>query len=419
MFTDGYGKQTRDILDVRESTCYMLDEYGEVVISNDCNNISYYAILTAPADWDGWSSSYTGDIVIPEKVTYNDVEYPVTSIDNYSFYDSQITSLTIPNSIPANDIYIWGCDKLNKVKANVNWIYKLESQFTYLNVKELHFTGGYIDYIPRIPSVEVLDLQKVTNSDLGQTAFAEFLENNNYVGFKNIRKLVLPENLWIIRERQFDGLWMLEEIVIPDGVTEIPDGAFYDCHALAKVEFSENLTSIGKYAFYSCHALENIVIPEGVTEIGDAAFYGCNYADEIVIASSVQRIGNNAFALCNQVERMEVHATIPPSIKAKTFYQVNRNIEFVVPTEARNAYAEDIYWREFIQEVPTDVETTTINSLVVYTQGGMIYVEGVETDYNIFDAFGRLIYTGRESVLSLPRGVYVVAIGDKIKKVVL
>ena len=419
LFTDGYGKQTRDILDVRESTCYMLDEYGEVVISNDCNNISYYAILTAPADWDGWSSSYTGDIVIPEKVTYNDVEYPVTSIDNYSFYDSQITSLTIPNSIPANDIYIWGCNKLNKVKANVNWIYKLESQFTYLNVKELHFTGGYIDYIPRIPSVEVLDLEKVTNCDLGQTAFAEFLENNNYVGFKNIRKLVLPENLWIIRERQFDGLWMLEEIVIPDGVTEIPDGAFYDCHALAKVEFSENLTSIGKYAFYSCHALENIVIPEGVTEIGDAAFYGCNYADEIVIASSVQRIGNNAFALCNQVERMEVHATIPPSIKAKTFYQVNRNIEFVVPTEARNAYAEDIYWREFIQEVPTDVETTTINSLVVYTQGGMIYVEGVETDYNIFDAFGRLIYTGRESVLSLPRGVYVVAIGDKIKKVVL
>ena len=57
--------------------------------------------------------------------------------------------------------------------------------------------------------------------------------------------------------------------------------------------------------------------------------------------------------------------------------------------------------------------------MVVYTQGGMIYVEGVETDYNIFDAFGRLIYTGRESVLSLPRGVYVVAIGDKIKKVVL
>ena len=223
----------------------------------------------------------------------------------------------------------------------------------------------------------------------------------------------------MIHDRQFEGLWMLEEIVIPDGVTDIPDGAFYDCHALANIEFSKNLTSIGKYAFYSCHALENIVIPEGVTEIGDAAFYGCNYADEIVIASSVKRIGNNAFALCNQVERMEVHATIPPSIRAKTFYQVNRNIEFVVPVEARNAYAEDIYWCEFIQKAPTDIDATNTDSFVVYTQGGMLYIEGVETDYSVFDASGRLVYTGRDAQLALPRGVYVVAVGGEVEKVVL
>ena len=378
---------------------------------------------------------YTGDIVIPSNVVYKDKNYDVAQIYEDAFTGTSITSLSVSNGL--NSIDLSGCDNLVALKGNIDFIGACSGLNSLKGLKEIYVTSGtlatgdvvYFNFLNllQIPTLEVLDLSKVENTELSPEMFKETYVDvfNEYYGgrlhlsLKNLRKLVLPEGLTMIHDRQFEGLWMLEEIVIPDGVTEIPDGAFYDCHALANIEFSKNLTSIGKYAFYSCHALENIVIPEGVTEIGDAAFYGCNYADEIVIASSVQRIGNNAFALCNQVERMEVHATIPPSIRAKTFYQVNRNIEFVVPAEARNAYAEDIYWREFIQEVPTDVETTTTNSLVVYTQGGMIYVEGVETDYNIFDASGRLVYSGRESVLSLPRGVYMVVVGDEVEKIVL
>ena len=36
-----------------------------------------------------------------------------------------------------------------------------------------------------------------------------------------------------------------------------------------------------------------------------------------------------------------------------------------------------------------------------------------------FDAAGRLIYTGRESVLFLPHGVYMVVIGNEVEKVVI
>ena len=379
--------------------------------------------------------NYTGDIVIPSSVVYEDKSYNVVQIEENAFTGTSITSLTVSNGL--NSIDLSECDNLVALRANIDFIEGCGGLNSLKNLREIYVTSGtlvtgdvvYFNFLNllQIPTLEVLDLSKVENAELSPEMFKETYVDiiNDYyavrlhLSLKNLRKLVLPEGLKKIHERQFEGLWMLEEIVIPDGVTEIPDGAFYDCHALAKVEFNENIASIGNYAFYCCHALENIVIPEGLTEIGDAAFYGCNYADEIVIASSVKRIGNNAFALCNQVERMEVRATIPPSIKVKTFYQVNRNIEFVVPTEALNAYAEDIYWREFIQKAPTDIDATNTDSFVIYTQGGVLYVEGVDADYNVFDSAGRLVYTGSDTQLQLPRGIYMIAIGRKIQKVVL
>ena len=58
-------------------------------------------------------------------------------------------------------------------------------------------------------------------------------------------------------------------------------------------------------------------------------------------------------------------------------------------------------------------------SNIVYYGNGIICVVNKGKSYEIFDASGKLIYTGRESVLSLPRGVYVVVIEGEVEKVVL
>ena len=45
-------------------------------------------------------NSYSGDVVIPEKITYKGVEYPVKSIGEGAFNGcSRLTSITIPNSV--------------------------------------------------------------------------------------------------------------------------------------------------------------------------------------------------------------------------------------------------------------------------------------------------------------------------------
>ena len=47
-----------------------------------------------------WDDDYSGDVVIPETVTYNGITYSVTSLGWACFtYCSSLTSITIPNSV--------------------------------------------------------------------------------------------------------------------------------------------------------------------------------------------------------------------------------------------------------------------------------------------------------------------------------
>ena len=49
---------------------------------------------------NSYSNEYTGSVVIPESVTYNETIYSVTSIGYQAFYSCYgLTSITIPNSV--------------------------------------------------------------------------------------------------------------------------------------------------------------------------------------------------------------------------------------------------------------------------------------------------------------------------------
>ena len=62
-------------------------------------------------------SEYTGDVIIPETVTYNNVTYSVTSIGNDAFYGcTGLTSITIGNSVTSIGDYAFSdCTGLKSV----------------------------------------------------------------------------------------------------------------------------------------------------------------------------------------------------------------------------------------------------------------------------------------------------------------
>ena len=407
------------------------------------------------------NGDYKGEIIIPATVTYNGVTYTVNEIREDAFKGNKnITVVKIAetfNHMSCNGWYedgnyqieethhipygcFEGCDNLTSVTAT-STAFSIAFDFEYMSstkqikkiklLNDLYSDGAYYynNYIPfRFVGLEYFDL-----SDLGITEIQ--MENSGYgyyqeiivMSFKevhNLKILILPKTLTNIPAELCREAWSLQSITIPKGVTEIGDATFYNCHALSSVKFEGAPERIGKYAFYNAHALTSISIPNGVEEVGAAAFYGCTYLTDIEIPASVKVMGDNSFALCSKVKSIKSAALVPPTIEDKTFYEVDLNTPLYVYESAYEAYKADRYWGRFnniikVDNMPTDVENTDASSVVVYTQGGMLYVEGADADYSVFDASGRLVYTGRDAQLQLPRGVYVIVVGGEVEKVVL
>ena len=350
---------------------------------------SYSGAYTIP---DGIESIAGGAFAECTGLTSVTIPNSVTSIGSSAFSGcSGLTSVTIPNSVTSIGYSAFSyCSGLTSlVVPNPNLQIEGEYYGSFISSTALKYISApacifdihsdytsYPSFFPqKLDSIKVIGGELSENAlwvinlsrktlqsvDLSGTAHAD-LADEAFKEFYNLRKLILPANLTHIGYKSVAECVKLQSIDIPASVEEIDDRAFEDCRSLQSITFgganpapgrfnapaaASQLRRIGNWAFYNAHELQNLVIPEGVTEIGDGAFYGCTYLEDLTLPSSVQAIGDNCFALCAKLQKITVNSVTPPSIQAKTFYDVKRQIPVYVPDEAVSAYEGDTYWREF------------------------------------------------------------------------
>ena len=312
------------------------------------------------------SHQYTGDIVIPETITYEGKEYTVTAIAQGAFSQTNITSIAFPNSITSIDRgAFYCCSSLDSVA---------------------------------LP-------EKVTV--IGDMCFA-----NCY----SLRRVVIPEGVTLIDNSAFNSCHSLDSLIIPNSVTRIEDWAFALCKGLTYVEMSRGLTYVGRGAFGDCYALKSVlitdlsawsminfgdynanpltttktlkindeeitdlVIPDNVTYIGDyafrgctnitsvtmgenvtsigsSAFYGCKNCTSITIGENVTSIGNWAFYGCSAMTSLTSLPRKVPTTTSNSFDSaIKDQATLYVPSAALEAYSNKAPWSDFYDIVVLNI----------------------------------------------------------------
>lgn len=228
------------------------------------------------------NKAYTGDIVVPDAVTYQDISFKVTAVNDSAFFEAAgITSLSLPDAINAIGKNVcYDCTGMTAIKFPSNLKSLGDYALAYTKIQEAVLPEGF--------------------ETVGVRAF---------MSCSALKSVSLPSTLKAISDYGFYGCG-LEQINIPDGVTGLGTNVFQSNKSLKTAKLPANITAIPSSFFSDCSALENIDIPASVTELKSAAFKNCSNL-KIDIPAGISNLGSEVFSGCSSLETM----TLPASIK--------------------------------------------------------------------------------------------------------
>ena len=189
---------------------------------------------------------------------------------------------------------------------------------------------------------------------------------------KNIREIVLPENLECIPFGLFSMCDGLEILKIHDNCKRIEASAFMLCSNLREISFNQKLEAIGEDAFYGCY-LTTLNLPPSLCQLGASSFGGMSQTlHEVRCAAKIPPICKESISYPGELP------FTPP-------YDESEEFTLYVPYGSKEAYSTQWGWNCFFKIVETDdfpfsgVHDTVINEN--------------RQDNSIYDLSGRKIET--------------------------
>ena len=311
------------------------------------------------------TASGLAHITILESITPSDgITYSVTSIGDYAFSGSDLTSVTIPSSvtsigteafqgsgltsvtIPSSVTSIGAgafakCADLTSIdveSGNQNFSSKDGVLFSKDEKTIVCYPAGYTGNSYAIPS---------TVTSIGEAAFSGCTKLTSITippsvtsigvgafGGSVFMSVTIPSSVSSIGAYAFSSS-QLSSIIFAEGskLTSIEPNTFEQCQYLASITIPSSVTSIGEYAFADCSGLKSAPFAEGaeLNDIGSYAFSGCSGLTSVTIPSSVTSIMEGAFRGCSALATVYLpKKTAAAELGESAFDKTSSDIKFCV-----------------------------------------------------------------------------------------
>jgi hypothetical protein len=378
-----------------------------------------------PNQYINYKQEFSGDIVIPESVTYNGKTYSVTSIGERAFYFcGYMTSVTIPNSVKSiGELAFESCTGITSltIGENVDSIaYGAFSFCTKLTSVEI---PSSVRYLGDDAFRDCSNLTSVTIGNnvyyMGQDTFGRTKWYNKqpnglvyagsmlykykgtmpegttisinegtlgiadaaFQGKKELTSVTIPNSVKYIGEWTFSGCTGLTSMDIPNSVTTIAMCAFSGCNGLTSLTIGNSVKTIGKYVFSSCSSLSSVSIPDNVTFIDEYAFSNCSGLQSITIGSGIETIEKNVFSYCGKMADVYCYAENVPSTNSNAF--IGSPIESAtlhIHRASLTSYSDTEPWKNFKNKVAVEDPVLTCETPTITVDGNSIKFECNTTD---------------------------------------
>ena len=383
-------------------------------------------------------ASYSGDITIPEQVTYEDIVYDVTSIGDFAFAECEnLVSVQIPSSVRVLEEGAFiGCENLISVNIpegvteirnscffgtglteitipksvksidnrafgyNLKSITMLCGEGTYLGQRwiECNYDDQLCIHIESLKDwsgvpVEGIAYGHIANTETKYPSYRLFLND------EEITDLTIPNDFSTIGNKAFNWCSSITSVTIPGSVEKV-GLAFRNCPNLSSVTIQEGVKYIGKtddsywpggYLPTSVVTndwnMKSIVIPNSVDTIGPGAFYQFRTLESVTIGSGVKNIGRKAFSNCEELADVYCLAESVPTTVVNDGGEtcnpfedsMQEYITLHVPETLVEAYKAQYPWNLFKEIVP--ITDTAIRNVTASESAKTFYtLDGVQND---------------------------------------
>jgi hypothetical protein len=312
---------------------------------------------------------------------------PVVNIDNYAFYQSAVSSVTIPSSVTniGSSAFAY-CRSLTSITIPGSVTTIGTAAFGSCNaLATATISPGVVTIRPnafastRLSSVTIPNSVTNIGTTLGTTVFTgstmlttisvepanpaysslngvlynkertvllEYphgkmgaftiphgvtaLGNNGFYAHQGLTSVTIPDGLTSIGLSAFAYCGSLTNVMLPDSITNIGNSAFNSCRKLARISVPGDVTTIGNYAFSGCTNLSSVTIFNGVATIGVSAFASCQKLAGLIIPASVTSIGDTAFQSCSNLTAVYFKGDAP-SLGTNAFKNNNKATVYYLP----------------------------------------------------------------------------------------